>query len=263
MSYPQGAPTFEFRPTDPILTDESLFYYQAGTSIGAAFGGSTNGTNHWGTYEDTPGHGSFEPFTWTASAFHPPNIAYSHPQGIESIARPSQGSLDTPGQTQNPVQTEPQSLEDPAVSKFYSCNRCGKQYCRKSTLKAHVKHHLGERPFVCQICGKTFSQAANLTAHRRVHTGEKPFSCSICLRPFSQSSSLVTHKRTHTGERPYPCNHCEKAFTDSSTLTKHLRTHTGQKPYGCPLCMMKFSQSGNLHRHLKTHRAEAVSGKVR
>uniref|UniRef100_A0AC34Q2U7 C2H2-type domain-containing protein n=1 Tax=Panagrolaimus sp. JU765 TaxID=591449 RepID=A0AC34Q2U7_9BILA len=80
------------------------------------------------------------------------------------------------------------------TTKIYSCHRCGKQYCRKSTLKAHVKHHLGERPFICQICGKTFSQAANLTAHRRVHTGEKPFSCSICLRPFSQSSSLVTHK---------------------------------------------------------------------
>uniref|UniRef100_A0AC35F5V0 C2H2-type domain-containing protein n=1 Tax=Panagrolaimus sp. PS1159 TaxID=55785 RepID=A0AC35F5V0_9BILA len=145
--------------------------------------------------------------------------------------------------------------EPPTIgTKLFSCNRCGKQYCRKSTLKAHLKHHMGERPFICQICGKTFSQAANLTAHRRVHTGEKPFSCTICLRPFSQSSSLVTHKRTHTGERPYPCNHCDKAFTDSSTLTKHLRTHSGQKPYECPLCMMRFSQSGNLHRHLKTHR---------
>uniref|UniRef100_A0A914BZZ2 C2H2-type domain-containing protein n=1 Tax=Acrobeloides nanus TaxID=290746 RepID=A0A914BZZ2_9BILA len=138
--------------------------------------------------------------------------------------------------------------------KMFRCVTCGKEYCRKSTLKAHMKHHIGDRPFSCQVCGKTFSQAANLTAHKRVHTGEKPFSCSICLRPFSQSSSLVTHKRTHTGERPYPCQMCDKAFTDSSTLTKHLRTHTGQKPYSCPLCMMRFSQSGNLHRHMKTHR---------
>uniref|UniRef100_A0A914IBE9 C2H2-type domain-containing protein n=1 Tax=Globodera rostochiensis TaxID=31243 RepID=A0A914IBE9_GLORO len=141
-----------------------------------------------------------------------------------------------------------------ARSAPYSCASCTRQYCRKSTLRAHVKqHHAGERPFICQTCGKHFSQAANLAAHRRVHTGEKPFCCSVCHRNFSQSSSLVTHKRTHTGERPYPCPHCEKAFTDSSTLTKHLRTHTGQKPYACALCLMQFSQSGNLHRHMKTH----------
>nr|AXS78269.1 Transcription factor che-1 [Anisakis simplex] len=140
----------------------------------------------------------------------------------------------------------------------HTCPSCHKQYCRKSTLKAHMKQHLGHKPFSCQVCGKSFSQAANLTAHKRVHTGEKPFSCPICLRPFSQSSSLVTHKRTHTGERPYPCAHCDKAFTDSSTLTKHLRTHTGrcQKPYNCHLCMMRFTQSGNLHRHMKTHRSD-------
>uniref|UniRef100_A0A1I8B8R0 C2H2-type domain-containing protein n=1 Tax=Meloidogyne hapla TaxID=6305 RepID=A0A1I8B8R0_MELHA len=130
-------------------------------------------------------------------------------------------------------------------NKSYVCNICGRQYCRKSTLKAHMKNHVGERPFICPICGKHFSQAANLTAHRRVHTGEKPFSCPVCYRPFSQ--------RTHTGERPYPCPHCDKAFTDSSTLTKHLRTHTGQKPYSCAICAMRFSQSGNLHRHMKTH----------
>lgn len=95
MSYPQAASTFEFRSTaDPILTDESLFYYQAGTSIGAAFGGSTNGVNNWGSYEDTSGHGGFEPFTWTTSAFHPPNITYSQPPAIEVIGRSSQGSLD-------------------------------------------------------------------------------------------------------------------------------------------------------------------------
>uniref|UniRef100_A0A7E4V157 Protein glass n=1 Tax=Panagrellus redivivus TaxID=6233 RepID=A0A7E4V157_PANRE len=184
---------------------------------------------------------------------------------MEQQARPEQTTLASMPMEQIPQQRQQQQQQIPTAQsrpqpsqpmKMFGCSRCGKQYCRKSTLKAHVKHHLGERPFVCQVCGKTFSQAANLTAHRRVHTGEKPFSCSICLRPFSQSSSLVTHKRTHTGERPYPCNQCDKAFTDSSTLTKHLRTHSGQKPYSCPLCLMRFSQSGNLHRHLKTHRSE-------
>lgn len=80
-------------------------------------------------------------------------------------------------------------------AKLFTCCSCNKQYCRRGTLKAHMKQHIGEKPFVCLICGKSFSQSANLAAHRRVHTGEKPFRCSVCYRPFSQSSSLVTHKR--------------------------------------------------------------------
>uniref|UniRef100_A0A1I7YBB7 Protein krueppel n=1 Tax=Steinernema glaseri TaxID=37863 RepID=A0A1I7YBB7_9BILA len=87
----------------------------------------------------------------------------------------------------------PPARTDP--TRLFSCPTCHKHYCRKSTLKAHMRQHMGQRPFTCQICGKCFSQAANLTAHKRVHTGEKPFECPICLRPFSQSSSLVTHKR--------------------------------------------------------------------
>lgn len=35
--------------------------------------------------------------------------------------------------------------------KSYDCPHCHKQYCRKSTLKAHLKQHLHYRPFVCQV----------------------------------------------------------------------------------------------------------------
>uniref|UniRef100_A0A0M3HNP6 Protein krueppel n=1 Tax=Ascaris lumbricoides TaxID=6252 RepID=A0A0M3HNP6_ASCLU len=143
-------------------------------------------------------------------------------------------------------------------TRMHSCPTCHKQYCRKSTLKIHMKQHLGHRPFSCQVCGKSFSQAANLTAHKRVHTGEKPFSCPICLRPFSQSSSLVTHKRTHTGERPYPCAHCDKAFTDSSTLTKHLRTHTEVGLFhNTELVAFERCYFGGIYTAERTHAAEA------
>ena len=36
-------------------------------------------------------------------------------------------------------------------AKCYLCTICGRQYCRKSTLKAHMKHHIGDRPFNCQV----------------------------------------------------------------------------------------------------------------
>ncbi|XP_072047164.1 uncharacterized protein [Amphiura filiformis] len=133
------------------------------------------------------------------------------------------------------------------------CHICRKTYGRPSTLKTHVRTHLGDRPYQCQLCGKSFTQPANLTAHIRIHSGEKPFSCPVCRRQFSQSSSLKTHMRTHSGERPYMCNICKKSFADSSTLTKHRRTHTGEKPYQCSVCLQQFSQSGNLKRHMKVH----------
>uniref|UniRef100_A0AC34Q2V0 C2H2-type domain-containing protein n=1 Tax=Panagrolaimus sp. JU765 TaxID=591449 RepID=A0AC34Q2V0_9BILA len=198
----------------PILTDDNLFYYHTNTNLGSTtFNGNINST--W-TYEETNNNGHFEPFTaavntWTGSAFHPPALNYNQQNILDNVVTRNHNNdleLKTNLNIQNFVPStqlpcltqqihENHSSTSPTeenTTKIYSCHRCGKQYCRKSTLKAHVKHHLGERPFICQICGKTFSQAANLTAHRRVHTGEKPFSCSICLRPFSQSSSLVTHK---------------------------------------------------------------------
>ena len=70
------------------------------------------------------------------------------------------------------------------------CHICRKTYGRPSTLKTHVRTHLGDRPYHCQLCGKSFTQPANLTAHIRIHSGEKPFSCPVCTRQFSQVSTL-------------------------------------------------------------------------
>jgi uncharacterized Zn-finger protein len=37
-------------------------------------------------------------------------------------------------------------------AKIFTCNQCDRQYCRKSTLKAHMKQHNGaERQFVCEV----------------------------------------------------------------------------------------------------------------
>ena len=39
----------------------------------------------------------------------------------------------------------------PEETQVHICPTCHKQYCRKSTLKAHLKQHLGHRPFTCQV----------------------------------------------------------------------------------------------------------------
>lgn len=76
------------------------------------------------------------------------------------------------------------------------------KYLRKLNLKpiqAHIRWHLGERPFVCgwPYCGKSFTRSDELQRHFRTHTGEKKFQCSICSKKFMRSDHLSKHKKIH------------------------------------------------------------------
>ncbi|KAM9304737.1 transcription factor Sp5 [Gastrophryne carolinensis] len=95
--------------------------------------------------------------------------------------------------------------EEPGKKKQHVCHipGCGKVYGKTSHLKAHLRWHSGERPFICNwlFCGKSFTRSDELQRHLRTHTGEKRFVCSECGKRFMRSDHLAKHVKTHQNKK--------------------------------------------------------------
>lgn len=86
-----------------------------------------------------------------------------------------------------------QYSSDPTKKKQHICHilGCGKIYGKTSHLRAHLRWHTGERPFVCSwsFCGKRFTRSDELQRHKRTHTGDTT-TWFICYRLAISAASL-------------------------------------------------------------------------
>ncbi|XP_050734926.1 transcription factor Sp9-like isoform X5 [Eriocheir sinensis] len=151
--------------------------------------------------------------------------------GLQGDAEGTKWVVSTGGQV-NQAQVVPQPDDSPTTETGKTRLRrvaCTCPNCKDGDRGGDNK----KKVHVCHIpgCNKMYGKTSHLRAHLRWHSGERPFICSwlFCNKRFTRSDELQRHKRTHTGEKRFHCPECQKRFMRSDHLSKHVKTHTKTK----------------------------------
>lgn len=169
------------------------------------------------------------------------------------------------------------------------CDMCGKKMFKRHRMLAHLREHLGLKPFHCDECDVSYRKWGTLKSHNDIHhsaSGKfEKFQCDFkgCTRSYNLKNSLLIHKRrTHEGQPirrgPRPmCDTCGKTFRTNFCLTvseltgvfsrikllliqhfrhqEHMYIHKGvdSYPFSCEICNKRFLSKYQMKIHIMRH----------
>lgn len=98
----------------------------------------------------------------------------------------------------------------------------------------------------CNFCGKTFSNWQNYTEHLRIHTGERVH-CDYCDKHYSQLSGLYSHLRTRHSEQKVKISDKVKRGTRTvGTQTDISHNRYNEHHYNDILPLAQATETGAL-----------------
>lgn len=122
-------------------------------------------------------------------------------------------------------------------------------------------------------CKKTLANRTTLKYHIRLHLGKNLLTCDICSQGFSKKSHLKRHLITHTRKNRQPCRHCDAVFETyqerkihtaavhknatqnptNKTIILSWTQQNGQKQCVCMICGHSTDRISKLKNHLDWH----------
>lgn len=133
--------------------------------------------------------------------------------------------------------------ESNCVNGRFECVFCKKTLANRTTLKYHIRLHLGKNLLICDICKQGFSKKSHLKRHIATHIKKKP--CRFCDAVFETYEERKIHSATV--HKDVAQNHSNKTIIVSWTQPN------GQKQCICMICNRSFNHIFELKQHLDWH----------
>ena len=142
----------------------------------------------------------------------------------------------------------------------HKCKLCDKVYCRKESVRRHIREdHEGRKQaqsgetYKCQQCDKVYGRKDALRRHvRLIHEAVQAGYCDSCDGAFFRDITrhvIVAHTNQ---EKPVECPDCGKTIGKNYSLKRHLRDcREAMTPKLCDLCGASCENKEELKKHKK------------